>query len=249
MIRRIRITGWTALSALITTIIGFLTWAHVIYVADRQATLEVFRSGTVSVSEHDRAIIISPSGAETLPNTRAVVFYPGARVDPYSYLPPLAQLSEATGVRVVIARVALNLALTDTRAVTDLAGLAGGADQIIVSGHSLGGVQACLKADQDVTHLILLASFCANNLSQRDDLRVLTILGSEDALTDMNQVDEAASLLPDGASRVIVDGANHASFGAYGPQAGDGVATISHKEMTERLVEEIAEFLAEDTAR
>lgn len=174
-----------------------------------------------------------------------MVFYPGARVDPYSYLPPLAELSNATGLRVVIAKVALNLALTDTRDASELAALAGENTDILVSGHSLGGVQACMRAEEPVvSHLILMASFCANDLTQRDDLRVLTLLGSEDALTDVSQVDDASALLPPGGVRVTIEGANHASFGAYGPQTGDGVATLGRDDFTERLVSEITDFLA-----
>lgn len=244
IIRRIRITGWTALSALLTTIIGFLAWAHVIYVADRQATLEVFRAGTVTVDDRNRAVIITPAESQPEGEDTVMVFYPGGRVDPYSYLPPLAHLSETTGVRVVIARVPLNLALTDTRDVTDLASLAGEFDGIVVAGHSLGGVQACLKADHpQVSHLILLAGYCANDLGQRNTLQVLTLLGSEDALTDIAQVNDASALLPDGASLVTIEGANHASFGAYGPQSGDGIARIGRTEAASLVVAEIALFL------
>lgn len=248
-IRRIRITGWTALSALVTTMIGFLAWAHVTYPADREATLDVFRSGVVTVDDRDNAIVVTPVLAHSskLSEGQVLVFYPGARVDPYSYLPPLAQLSHTAGVRVVIAKVALNLALTDTRTVTDVAALAGDYESIVVAGHSLGGVQACLQADDPtVSHLVLFASFCANDLSARDNLEVLTLLGSRDGLTDLTQVNDASVLLPEGAMSVTIDGANHASFGAYGPQSGDGTATISQRDAAHAVVAEVVRFLSRE---
>jgi len=244
LIRRIRITGWSALSSLLVTIVGFLTWAHVVYPADRSATIDVFQSGRVIVDDRDRAIIITPSEDSAEVTDVVMVFYPGARVDSYSYLPPLAHLSETTGTRVVIAKVALNLALTDTRTVGELASLAGPFASVMVGGHSLGGVKACLEAEaKEVSHLLLLASYCANDLSDRNTLQVLTILGSNDGLTDLALVDNAAELLPGSELRVTVQGANHASFGAYGPQTGDAVAAVDSPEVWEEIATEVAKLL------
>ena len=36
--------------------------------------------------------------------------------------------------------------------------------------------------------------------------------------------------LPEGTSLKVIDGGNHAQFGHYGPQKGDGIATISREE-------------------
>jgi hypothetical protein len=242
LIRRVRITGWTALSFLLTTIVGFLAWAHVVYPADRAATIEVYQSGTVIVENDPRAIIISP--ASDAISDEVVVFYPGGRVDPWAYLPPLAHTAHTLGVRVVIPKPPLNLAIADTRDIGSLASLAGTYDSIIAAGHSLGGVRGCINADDSrVSHLVLFASYCANDLTHRDTLRVLTILGINDGLTDRNQVDTASILLPRGAGVVSIRGANHASFGAYGPQAGDGPSEISPQAMTEELTKALATFL------
>lgn len=244
--RRIRITGWTALSLLLTTIVGFLAWAHVVYPADREAMIEVFRSNLVSVTEADRAVVIIPQ-VEDADTPSVLVYYPGARVDPYAYVPVLGELAARTGFRVVIPRPPLNLALTDSRTVDQLAALAGPAEEILVGGHSLGGVRACLAADStEVTVLLLHASYCANDLSTRGDLRVLTLLGSRDDLTDLALVADARPLLPKDAQETTLSGFNHAAFGAYGPQAGDGEATVSRKEATDLLVEKTVAFLADN---
>ena len=39
-LRRIRITWWTALTSLLVTVVGFLTYFHIVCPADRAATLE-----------------------------------------------------------------------------------------------------------------------------------------------------------------------------------------------------------------
>lgn len=244
--RRIRITGWTALSLLLTTLTGFLAWAHVVYPADRVAMIEVFRSDLVSVSEADGVVIIAPQAQEA-DNPSVLVYYPGAKVDPYAYVPMLSELADRTGLRVVIPRPPLNLALADTRSVDELAALAGPATDILVGGHSLGGVRACLVADSpEITALLLHASYCANDLSARGNLRVLTLLGTQDALTDLTLVAQARPLLPESAKELTLPGLSHASFGAYGPQSGDGVATVTREDATAEIVEKTIAFLSDN---
>jgi hypothetical protein len=243
-LRRIRITGWTALSFLLTTIVGFLAWAHVVYPADRDATIAVFRSDTVTVADHSGAITITPAASGNTLSDTVFVFYPGGRVDPWAYLPPLADLAAHSGIRVVIAKPPLSLAIADRRPVDELAALAGGFDRLITGGHSLGGVQACFQAAEPaVSHLVLWASYCANDLTARENLHVLTILGGADPLTDPSAVTEASGLLPPHQNTVTIPGANHSSFGAYGPQSGDGIATVSPGDMIEQLTALVAEFM------
>lgn len=246
LIRRIRITGWTALSFLLATIVGFLAWAHTVYPADRSATIDVFRSGQVEISDQDRAIVILPiTDSNELANT-VLVFYPGGRVDPYAYVPPLAHTAHHTGLRVVIPKAPLNLAIADTRDTEELAALAGSYEDVAAGGHSLGGVRACLQAESPrVSDLILFGSYCANDLSARDDLAVVTVLGSRDSLTDPALVASAASLLPTNSLVIEIEGANHASFGAYGPQSGDGLARISDDSMYAQLTDIIVGLLTE----
>ena len=246
LIRRVRITGWTALSFLLATVVGFLAWAHTVYTADRTQTIEVFRSGQVKVVDSERAIIITPASHASPLSDTVFVFYPGGRVDPYAYLPPLAHTAEATGLRVVIPKAPLNLAIADTRDIEKLASLAGEHSTIATGGHSLGGVRGCFQADNPlVSHLVLFASYCANDLTSRADLRVLTVLGSLDGLTDPAQVTDAAVLLPGDPETMTIRGANHASFGAYGPQSGDGPSRISPERMHEQLTDILGSFLTD----
>jgi hypothetical protein len=240
MVRRIRITGWTALSALLVTIIGFLTWFHIVFPADREATLEVYRDDSVVVTPVDGAVIIESTSQES---SQGLLYFPGARVDPFSYLHPFVDVA-ANGTTVVIVKPLFNMALFDTRSFEELTSSAPGVDQWVIAGHSLGGVKACMEADQpEVTALVLFASYCANDIS-RLDLTVLQVLGSNDGLIDLAASAAEASNLPVTHTTLTLSGANHASFGTYGPQPGDGLQTLTRADMRVAMNDVMATVLS-----
>jgi hypothetical protein len=233
--RRIRITGWTALTSLLVTIVGFLTWFHIVFTADRSSTLEVYRDDRVVVEQLPGVVVMAPAVAPA--GTHGVLYFPGARVDPYSYLYPLADVA-ASGVTVVIMKPLMNMALFDSRDIGALAGAAPGVSTWTLAGHSLGGVRACMLAnDPRVTSLVLFASYCANDLSQAQ-LDVAVVTGDQDGLIDSDAITESLALLPpDRATLITIEGANHASFGTYGAQPGDGEAVLCQVQMRERITE------------
>jgi hypothetical protein len=49
--------------------------------------------------------------------------------------------------------------------------------------------------------------------------------------------------LPPGSELVVIDGGNHAGFGHYGPQAGDGTATIDREEQQRQTAETLLAFV------
>jgi hypothetical protein len=153
--RRIRITGWTALTSLLVTIIGFLTYFHIVFMAERDATLEVFRDDRVTLEVISGSLVLSPTGEAT---TAGVLYVPGARVDPFSYLHPLVDVA-ASGITVVIIDPLFNMALLDRRNLDELVAVAPSIETWTLAGHSLGGVRACMLADHSrVTGLVLFAS-------------------------------------------------------------------------------------------
>ena len=81
---------------------------------------------------------------------------------------------------------------------------------------------------------MLFGSYCANDLSATD-LEVLSIGGSEDGLSTPQKIADASSLLPATTTFVQVEGLNHAGFGNYGVQSGDGVATITSAEARDEI--------------
>jgi hypothetical protein len=172
-----------------------------------------------------------------------LVFVPGAQVDPSAYLWKLSGIVAETGATVVITEPTLNLAFFDQRPLSTFTALAPGVDEWYVGGHSLGGVRACQLAE-DAEGLVLFGSYCANDLSE-SDFDVLSFEGSADGLSTPAKIEEASPLLPGDTVSVLIEGANHASFGDYGAQPGDGVATIGTDEVRQLIAVASAEFIAE----
>ena len=100
-----------------------------------------------------------------------------------------------------------------------------------------------LADSPDVAGVILFGSYCANDLS-RSDLSVLSFAGTNDGLSTPDKIASAAPLLPSDTTFVDIFGANHASFGDYGVQPGDGTASISSEEVRDRITSEVQDFLA-----
>ncbi len=242
IIRRIRITGWTALASLLVTVVGFLTWFHIVFAAQREATLEVFRDDRLQVTEVLGSIVMEPiEGA----STTGILYVPGARVNPYSYLYPLSEVA-ASGTTVVIMDPLMNMALFDTRSLDELALAAPNISDWVLSGHSLGGVRACVLADDPaVIGLVLMGSYCAMDISSLE-IPVLQVLASNDGLIDPAAVTVSSSLVPDSTRVITLEGANHASFGTYGPQPGDGIATLTRSEVRDALTAVFQDVLTGD---
>lgn len=92
----------------------------------------------------------------------------------------------------------------------------------------------------DADALLLLGSYCASDVA--GDIPALSLSGSEDGLSTPQQIAAAADRLPEQARTVEIDGANHAGFGDYGPQDGDGRAVISDEEMAEAVTSHTLDF-------
>jgi len=107
-----------------------------------------------------------------------------------------------------------------------------------IGGHSLGGaVAANYAASRDLDGVILLAAYPTKDV----DEAMLLLYGSEDSVVNRAKI-EAAGQYGAAEERVIAGG-NHAGFGNYGEQKGDGVATISTQEQQKETVEAILAWI------
>ena len=75
----------------------------------------------------------------------------------------------------------------------------------------------------------------------RDDLSdgqlaAVSIYGTRDGLATSDRIDGSRQLLPPDTEWIAIEGGNHAQFGWYGPQAGDGEATISREEQQAQVL-------------
>ncbi|MFJ3384894.1 MULTISPECIES: alpha/beta hydrolase [unclassified Curtobacterium] len=230
MNRALRWTAWIV-AVLLVVVVVFLVWANIVMQGTRSAALQVWRDDRVAVRDAGDSVVMTPTGTA---NGVGVVFVPGAKVDPYAYMATFRQVV-ASGTTVVITKPTLHLAFFDLRPLSTFEAHAPGVRAWAVGGHSLGGVRACQLADDPgVAGLLLLGSYCANDLSD-SGLDVLSVSGSRDGLSTPEKIDAARHLLPADATMTEVQGSNHADFGAYGAQPGDGTATISRAAARERI--------------
>jgi hypothetical protein len=83
-----------------------------------------------------------------------------------------------------------------------------------------------------------LASYTTKDLS-KTTLKSLSIYGSEDGVMNREKYNESLRNLPSDHQEIVLQGGNHASFGDYGEQSGDGKATITFTEQIQKSVDAI----------
>lgn len=239
--RRRRVWRWVfgILGGLVVAAVaGVLVWSQVgVMSAEAEPLAAVRADERIAISDDAAGIVLAPaSGA----SGEGLVFIPGAKVDPWAYAAILSGLVTEDDLTVVITKPWLNLAFFDPRSLSTVTDLAPGVGSWLVGGHSLGGVRACQLAP-DAAGLVLFGSYCANDLSQ-SGLPVVSISGSEDGLSTPQKIADARPNLPADAVMVEIPGAAHASFGAYGPQAGDGTPTATAAEVEAVVVQQVADL-------
>ncbi len=159
------------------------------------------------------------------------VFYPGAKVEPAAYMPLLEKLADQ-GIYCTIAKMPFNFAFFNANAADALMSDAPAVKHWWIGGHSLGGVVASSYAaghTDALEGIVLLAAYSTDDLSD-SGLDAVVLYGSSDLVVNRDNLAKCESNLPNAARSAIVEGGNHAGFGDYGAQAGDGEAVISADE-------------------
>jgi dienelactone hydrolase len=237
---RARMVVFSVLAVLALLVVGILVWANTVMAGERPASLAAWRNASIAITSTEHSIIVAPRED---PSGVGLVFIPGARVDPYAYMQVLSGVVETTGATVVITKPNLNLAFFDARPLSTFTADTPAVGRWFVGGHSLGGVRACqLAGSDDVAGLVLFASYCATDLAATE-LSALSISGSNDDLTTAAEIQAAADRLPVDTVFTEIPGANHASFGNYGVQPGDGEATITSAEARDAITDALAGIL------
>lgn len=211
------------ITVLIACGIGFYAYTSDYYHAgeDARALTESLESAG-SLQETDASIAVGASDAEV-----GVVFYPGAKVDPQAYV-PLANELAVRGYYCVITKMPFNLAFFGIDSASSLMGSASEVDEWWIAGHSLGGAMAAQFASaygDELEGVFLLAAYAASDLSQTD-LSVNLIYGSNDGVLNRDALQSNEANLPSDSVTEVIEGGNHAGFGDYGPQYGDGDCAI-----------------------
>jgi len=240
--RRRRWLRWTLGSlgaVLVLLVAGILIYSHVgVMGAEPGPLAEAKADPGLTITDDGAGIVLSPAAGAT---GQGLVFIPGAKVEAEGYIATFIDTVVDDGVTVVITRPWLNLAFFDPRPLSTFTDLAPDVTTWAVGGHSLGGVRACQLAP-DADALVLFASYCANDISA-SGIPVLSLSGSEDGLSTPQKIADAKKNLPADATFVEIPGASHASFGAYGPQPGDGTPTADPAAVDRVIAEQLAGFL------
>ena len=225
--------------------LGFVIWANNPLPAMPEAIAALESDAVVTVTQGDW-ITFAPTGAT--PAT-GLIFYPGGRVDPRAYAPPLRALA-AAGYYVALVPMPLNLAVFGIDRANAVIAANPQIEQWALGGHSLGGAMSAAFIDGNpgaVDGLVFWAAFPAenNDLTDQPALHVASIYGTLDGLATVDNVLAGKPLLPPTAAFVPIDGGNHAQFGSYGDQPGDNPATISREEQQAQVIAATATLLEE----
>ena len=194
-------------------------------------------NATVKVTEIENGWMFDGPGSST-----AMVFYPSAYA-------PLMQETAASRIDCFLMKMPGNLAFLGINRANvvrgDIAGYS--YEHWYIGGHSLGGAMAAQyvgKHADDWDGLILLAAYSPVDLSGTG-LRVLSAYGSRDGVLNRGKVEESRVRMPKKYYERTIPGANHAQFGSYGAQQGDGAATISPATQRNKTVALIRQFVAD----
>lgn len=190
------------------------------------------------VEEFSDGVFIDGSGT-----TDAVIFYPGAKVEYTAYLPLCVQLAEQ-GVDCFLVEMPFHLAILGMNK----------ADKIMdnysyenwyLAGHSLGGAMAANYVAENVDDfagLIMLAAYPTKALVS-EDLKVISIYGNKDEVINKEKLDAGVEFVPEHYTEIGLGGANHAGFANYGPQEGDGEATMEREKQQEMTVHYVLKMI------
>ena len=192
-------------------------------------------------------ITVKPLAYDALSLKQGIVFYPGALVEPEAYLPLAQAIAHQAQVLVVIVPMPFDLAVLAPQRGAKVPEAFSEVASWFVAGHSLGGAMAASLVDKhqdSFSGLIFLAAYPAksNDLSL-SKLPVLSLSGQFDLLATAEKIEKARSLLPPDTMYVTIPGGNHALFGNYGKQKGDGTALITPEEQWEFTAKELAGFI------
>lgn len=175
----------------------------------------------------------------------ALIFYPGAKVESKAYEALLYKLSEE-GTDCFLVNMPLHIAIFGKNRANEIIS-SYDYDDYIMAGHSLGGAMASsyAKAHEDkVNKIIFLASYGTQDFSNDENLKILSIYGSNDKVIRKEAYNKAVSLYPEnGFTEYVIKGGNHSGFSYYGPQKGDGEADISKEEQINETLQIITDWL------
>ena len=210
---------------------GFYIYTLDYYRADGDVTA-VIAQDDITITHQNGLTIFLPVPEEDLKT--ALIFYPGGKVENTAYAPMLTKLARE-GLTCVLTEMPFNLAVFRINAADAVYGLLPDIEHWYISGHSLGGAMASSYVGKNtdlLDGLILLGAYPVNEA----ELPTLAVYGSEDIKLDTSKLAGVENI-------VDIMGGNHAYFGNYGEQKGDGTAAITREQQQDQTVLAIMDFI------
>lgn len=227
-----------AASVLMVVAVLFILYVRDCYHASPDVDKYFSLDGAVTITDTECGLLLDGDGTEN-----ALIFYPGAGVEYTAYIPLLCEIAE-NGIDVFLVKMPFNLAFFG---INRASGIISSFDysRWYISGHSLGGAMAAYYAYDNYDKLdgiIFLAAYTTKNLTDKG-LRALTVYGSEDGVISFDKLTAGRNFLPEGSEEVVIEGGNHALFGLYGEQNGDGTAAVRAGEQWEMTSDAVTLFM------
>ena len=225
----------------IVSVFALITFACLLYVNDYYRATDVAQKMMI---ENDANVLVTDAGGHYLLDnpdedaTKGIIFYQGAKVDEVAYAPLLVGFAER-GYEVYLVKMPAKLAMFGMNAADGIIEENAHITEWTMMGHSFGGAMAasyCASHDDQIDALVLLAAYSTEDLSDKD-VRVYSFYGSEDKVLNLENYEKYYSNLPDDVIEEVIDGGNHANFGYYGEQDGDGEASITREEQQDCVID------------
>ncbi|MDO5702617.1 MAG: alpha/beta hydrolase [Lachnospiraceae bacterium] len=220
-----------ALAIAVAAAASFLIYTGVYYHADHSASAALMSDENVAVIKTDYGWLFDGPSKED-----ALVFYPGGKVEEEAYAPFSRMLAEK-GMDVCLVKMPLRLAFFGINKAGDVMKQHDYRNWY-VGGHSLGGAMAAIYASGNGSRLegvVLLAAYPTKPLEK--NITVMSIYGSNDGVLNQAKLSEGRKCVEGIYRECVIQGGNHAGFGSYGVQEGDGKAEITAEEQQKKTAE------------
>ena len=227
----------TPLVGIAVLVVVFLIYASFYYHADETAINALASDDLVKVSETEYGWFFEGPSDENI-----YIFYPGAKVEETAYAPLLHQLAE-NDMDVCLVKMPLRFAFLGINK-AELIIQSNEYDHYYVGGHSLGGAMAAVyaaKHSEMIDGVIHFASYSTKKLD--DSMIEIVIYGTEDKIVSRKSIEEGRQMAPDRYYEYTIEGGNHAQFGNYGIQSGDGAASVSASEQQSEAIRLIRDII------
>ena len=234
MKRLLKKTAAVFLTILILFIAAFFIYTSIYYKAEDVAVNALNQDIKSGRAKEESQYILLPSKTQT--NT-ALIFYPGGKVEAAAYYPLLSKISDQ-GITCILVKMPFHLAVFNPAAADKIMKEIPDIKNWYIGGHSLGGAMASsymASHPDSLNGLILLGAYPYGDI---DTQKALVLYGTMDGVLSREKIKGAADVIP-------IEGGNHAGFGNYGSQKGDGVALISEEDQQEISTDAILKFISQ----